>query len=159
VVAHPDWVTVKSRGLRNAVLRTPSILPANCCFLRAAGEGFEPSLTDPELISTCSPPFAGVSKTACLSRILTSYIPGRSLLFAAATVSVTVKNVPEGNLLVRAGTKPMRCSISAPWFLQQVSRPIRPLLAKEALEEFYRARYDSARQFLAELLARLASVT
>jgi len=40
-----------------------------------------------------------------------------------------------------------------------VATVIRPLLAKEALEEFYRARYDSVRQFLAKLLARLAGVT
>ena len=44
------WVTVNYRGLRNAVLHTPSILPANTTFLRAAGEGFEPSLTDPESV-------------------------------------------------------------------------------------------------------------
>ena len=40
-----------------------------------------------------------------------------------------------------------------------VATVIRPLLAKEELEEFYRARYDSVRQFLAKLLARLAGVT
>jgi hypothetical protein len=31
-----DWVTVKSRGLRSAVLRTLGILLANITFLRAA---------------------------------------------------------------------------------------------------------------------------
>jgi hypothetical protein len=45
-----DWVTVKSRGLRSAVLRTLGILPANMTFLRAVGEGFEPGLTDPESV-------------------------------------------------------------------------------------------------------------
>jgi hypothetical protein len=43
-----DWVNVKNRGLRSAVLRTLGILPANITFLRVTGEGFEPGLTDPE---------------------------------------------------------------------------------------------------------------
>lgn len=43
--------------------------------------------------------------------------------------------------------------------LTLVAIVIRPLLGEEALQEFYRARYDSVRQFLAKLLARLAGVT
>ncbi len=60
--------------------------PADWGYWGAAGEGFEPSLTDPELISLRSLLFADVSKTAHISRILIPFISGRSLLFAPATV-------------------------------------------------------------------------
>jgi hypothetical protein len=52
----------------------------------AAGEGFEPSLTDPELISSRLPLFADASKTPYVSRILASHVSGRSPVFAPVTV-------------------------------------------------------------------------
>ncbi len=65
--------------------------PAKGAFQVAAGEGFEPSLTDPELVSMGSPLFAGVSETAYLSRISTSRIFRCLLMF----VPVTVKSLSD----------------------------------------------------------------
>jgi hypothetical protein len=43
-------VAVKATVQETQLLRTAGVLPANSTFLEAAGEGFEPSLTDPELV-------------------------------------------------------------------------------------------------------------
>ena len=55
-------------------------------FGEAAGPGFEPGLTDPELVLSGLSLFAGVSETAYLSCILISCVSGRSLVFAPVTV-------------------------------------------------------------------------
>jgi hypothetical protein len=57
-----------------------------CRILEAAGEGFEPSLTDPELILSGSPLFTGVSEIAYLCRIAGFLVSERSPVFAPATV-------------------------------------------------------------------------
>jgi hypothetical protein len=60
-------------------------------FDKAAGPGFEPGLSDSELISVGSPLFAGVSKTAGISRIFRFHVSQRLPMFTLVTVSVTVE--------------------------------------------------------------------
>jgi hypothetical protein len=55
-------------------------------ILEAAGEGFEPSLTDPELILSGSPLFTDVPEIAYLCRIAGFLVSKRSPMFTPVTV-------------------------------------------------------------------------
>ncbi len=66
------------------LVRSPS--PQKASFWGAAGPGFEPGLSDSELISAGSPLFAHVPQIAYLSQILRFHVTRRSPLFARVTV-------------------------------------------------------------------------
>jgi|SRR5215207_6387707 len=66
--------------------------PAKRGLSVAAGPGFEPGLSDSELLPLCSSLFAHVPKTAYLSQIFRSLVSRYPLVFVPVTVSVPVKS-------------------------------------------------------------------
>jgi len=74
-------------------------MPANELLFAAAGEGFEPSLTDPELLLACSGPSYSVRKLCSLAGVLLN--PQRQFVRRVPSrtgpVAVNVRDVHSGN--------------------------------------------------------------
>src|SRR5215207_10997249 len=83
---HADTKGAVAVALLEARFGTSVISPEWSQDLSAAGEGFEPGLTDPESVSIPSSLFTTVQKTALSSQVARAGVSGCSPMFAPVTV-------------------------------------------------------------------------
>jgi hypothetical protein len=101
IATSPDQVNVKDLRFRGHGFPYSWCIACGQRVFGAAGPGFEPGLTDPELISLGSPLFAGTSKSAYLRLILKSHVSRRSPVFAPVTVK-SLSKLPLSACLLRS---------------------------------------------------------